>query len=86
MHTTHLRKVGGSVMIAVPPALLGVLGLDIGEKVGLTLKDGQIIIKPKKIKPKYKLADLLSQCDPNAEFTEEEKQWLNAGAVGRELI
>ena len=25
MHTTKLRKVGGSVMLAVPPALLDVL-------------------------------------------------------------
>ena len=27
MHTTNLRKVGGSVMLAVPPALLDVLQL-----------------------------------------------------------
>jgi len=86
MHTTHLRKVGGSVMITLPPVLVDVLGLNIGEKVGLTLKDGQLIIKPKKTKPKYKLDDLLAQCDHNAEFSEKEKQWLNANPVGRELI
>jgi hypothetical protein len=27
MHTTNLRKVGGSVMLAVPPALLDILHL-----------------------------------------------------------
>ena len=25
MHTTYLRKVGGSIMLAVPPALLDIL-------------------------------------------------------------
>jgi len=86
VHTTHLRKVGGSMMIAVPPVLLNVLGLEIGGQVGLTLKDGQLIIKPKKIKPKYRLDDLLAQCDANAPLSEEEKQWLDSVPVGRELI
>jgi antitoxin ChpS len=30
MHTTNLRKVGGSVMLAVPPALLDILQLEPG--------------------------------------------------------
>ncbi|SEJ02047.1 antitoxin ChpS, partial [Nitrosomonas eutropha] len=30
MHTTNLRKVGGSIMLAVPPALLDVLHLSAG--------------------------------------------------------
>lgn len=34
MHTTNLRKVGGSVMLAVPPALLDFLHLEPGAKVG----------------------------------------------------
>jgi antitoxin ChpS len=33
MHTTNLRKVGGSVMLAVPPALLDVLQLQIGADI-----------------------------------------------------
>ena len=32
-HTTNLRKVGGSVMLAVPPALLDLLKLGVGAKV-----------------------------------------------------
>jgi antitoxin component of MazEF toxin-antitoxin module len=35
MHTTNLRKVGGSIMLAVPPALLDILRLRLGAKVGL---------------------------------------------------
>ena len=35
MHTTSLRKVGGSVMLAVPPAFLDQLHLQAGATVGL---------------------------------------------------
>ena len=38
MHTTNLRKVGGSVMLAVPPAILDQLHLKAGATVGLTAK------------------------------------------------
>jgi len=85
MHTTYLRRVGGSAMIAVPPALLDVLNLSIGEKVGLAIHNGQLLVKPR-VKPKYKLEDLLAQCDPNAELTQEDKQWVDSGPVGREII
>ncbi|MEW6363357.1 MAG: antitoxin, partial [Acidobacteriota bacterium] len=34
MHITTLRKVGGSIMLAVPPALLDILHLQPSAKVG----------------------------------------------------
>ena len=37
MHTTNLRKVGGSIMLAVPRALLDVLHLTAGARVGLAV-------------------------------------------------
>lgn len=37
MHTTSLRKVGGSVMLAVPPAFLDQLHLHAGVTVGLAV-------------------------------------------------
>ena len=37
MHTTNLRKVGGSIMLAVPPAFLEQLHLQAGATVGLTI-------------------------------------------------
>ena len=46
MHTTHLRKVGGSVMLAVPPALLDVLHLAAGARVGLAVDKGRLVIEP----------------------------------------
>ena len=36
-------------------------------------------------KGKYSLADLLSQCDPNAPLSDEDRAWLDAPSVGRKV-
>ena len=43
MHTTNLRKVGGSVMLAVPRAILDLLHLEAGATVGLAV-DGECLV------------------------------------------
>jgi antitoxin ChpS len=87
MHKTNLRKVGGSVMLAVPPAILDQLHLRAGATVGLAVEGGRLVLSPQ-VRPKYTLEELLAQCDYSAplERTEEELEWLNAPPVGRELI
>jgi antitoxin ChpS len=85
MHTTNLRKVGGSVMLAVPPALLDVLHLTVGAKVGLAIDNGRLVIEPA-ARPRYTLDELLAQCDASAEVSVEDREWLDARPVGRELL
>lgn len=85
MHTTNLRKVGGSVMLAVPPALLEVLQLSAGAKVSLAIDNGRLVIQPN-TRPRYTIDELLSQCDPSADLTAEDRDWLDAKPVGRELL
>ncbi len=85
MHTTNLRKVGGSVMLAVPPALLEVLHLAVGATVGLTVNHGCLVINPSP-RPRYTLDELLAQCDVSAEVSAEDRDWLDARPVGGELL
>jgi antitoxin ChpS len=85
MYTTNLREVGGSVMLAVPPALLEVLDLRAGAKVGLTVRSGRLVVDPEP-RPRYTLDELLAQCDPKAPRSGEDREWLNGGPVGGELI
>jgi antitoxin ChpS len=85
MHTTNLRKVGGSVMLAVPPALLDVLHLAVGAKVGLAIDNGRLVIEPA-ARPRYTLDELLAQCDASSEVSVEDREWLDARPVGRELL
>jgi antitoxin ChpS len=85
MHTTNLRKVGGSVMLAVPPAILDLLQLQAGATVGIAVEDGRLIVEPR-ARPRYTLDELLGQCDPAAEPDPEDRAWLDAPPVGRELL
>jgi antitoxin ChpS len=85
VHTTNLRKVGGSVMLAVPPALLDILNLQPGAKVGIAVESGRLVVEPQQ-RPRYTLHELLAQCNPKALRSKTEREWLNSMPVGRELI
>lgn len=85
MQTTNLRKVGGSVMLAVPPALLELLGLRPGARVGIAVERGQLVVKPEK-RPSYKLDDLLAEVAPNAARKKRDRLWGAGKSAGRELI
>jgi antitoxin ChpS len=84
MHTTNLRKVGGSVMLAVPPAILDLLHLEVGATVGLEV-EGDTLVVATQVKPHYTLDELLAQCDADAPLSEEDHEWVGLPPVGREL-
>ncbi len=85
MHTTNLRKVGGSVMLAVPPALLDLIGLKAGASVGMAIEGGRLVVHPQP-RPRYTLGELLAQCYASAEPAPEDREWLDAPPVGGELL
>ena len=85
MHTTNLRKVGGSVMMAVPPALLDLLHIGAGAKVGLVVDNGRLVVNPQP-RPRYTLDELLAQCDGTAELADADSTWLDDTPTGEELI
>jgi antitoxin ChpS len=93
MHTTNLRKVGGSIMLAVPPALLDVLQLQPGAKVGIAIERGRLVVEPQ-LRPRYTLDELLAQRNPKARRSKQssrrrpkqEREWIDSKSVGGELI
>ncbi|MVA80892.1 antitoxin [Agrobacterium vitis] len=85
MHTANLRKVGGSVMVAVPPALLDVLHLSAGATVAMAVDNGRLVIEPQ-ARPRYTLEELLAQCGEAADVSVEDREWLDGGPVGGELM
>jgi antitoxin ChpS len=85
MHTTNLRKVGGSVMLAVPPALLDILHLQPGARVGIAIESGRLVVEPR-LRRRYTLDQLLAQCNPKAPRAKSEQEWLASKPMGRELV
>ena len=84
MFSTNLRKVGGSVMLAVPPAILELLHLQAGATVGLAVDGGRLVIEPQP-RPRYTMAELLAASDYSQPQPLEEREWIDAPSVGREL-
>ena len=85
MHTSKLRRVGGSIMLALPPVLLDLLELGVGAKVGINVEKGRLIIEPKR-RPSYTLDELLAQCEETTATTPEDLEWINSKPVGKELL
>jgi antitoxin ChpS len=85
MHTTNLRKVGGSIMFAIPPSVLDLLGLHAGSTVGLVIEHDRLVIETKP-KVHYSLVELLNQCDLSIAPSEEDKQWLDNKPTGKEIL
>jgi antitoxin ChpS len=84
-HKARLRRVGGSVMLAIPPALLDALDLASDAQVGLSVEAGRLVIEPKGRK-RYSLDELLGQCDPKAPRLAADRAWLSNRPIGRELL
>jgi antitoxin ChpS len=85
MFTASLRKVGGSVMLAVPPAILEMVRLRSGAMVSIAVENGRLIVEPETRK-RYSLQELLAQCDLSAPIPGEDAQWTASAPKGQELM
>lgn len=85
MSIATLRAVGGSVVMAIPKRILEMVNLHAGAKVDIAVQQGQLIVVPQR-RPRFALRDLLAQCDAAVPIRDDEQDWLNAPAIGRENL
>ena len=86
MYSSNLRKVGGSVMLAVPPAILEMVQLQSGSAVNISVENGRLIIDPKPSRS-YTLQELLDQCDASATLPDDgSAEWTQSGQQGMEIL
>ncbi len=86
MATANFRRVGGSVMVAVPPAYLERTGLSPNASVVWEIEGDRLVMRPALARPRYTLAELLAQCDRRKRRPKSDAEWTASGPVGRELI
>lgn len=84
MHIATLRKVGGSMMVAIPPVVLDQLHLEAGATLSIDLDGDHLVLRPER--PRYTLDELLSQCDFSQPRSQEDEEWINVRPVGREIF
>lgn len=57
------------------------LQLDTGPNLAVS-----VVVEMVRTRPHYTLAELLARCDQSAPMTEEDREWVNSGPMGNELI
>ena len=86
MDFVTLRRAGGSLVLTIPKAHVRALNLSEGERIGVCIKAGKLVADPSARGGRYKLEDLLAQCDPKAPLSGEDEAWLNDRPAGGERI
>ena len=80
-----LIRFGNSVGLTIPRALCEQLGLSAGQSVQARESGGKLIIAPR-ARSRYRLADMLAQCDPKAPLPVDVAAWEAAPSVGNEVL
>lgn len=85
MRSATLRQSGGSVIVSLPKAFLDLLGLRADARVDIGVEDHKIVIVPQS-RGRIGLEARLAMCDFSKPISAEEREWLDAPAVGDEVI
>ncbi|KMJ46066.1 MULTISPECIES: AbrB/MazE/SpoVT family DNA-binding domain-containing protein [Xenorhabdus] len=85
MTAVVIRQSGGANIVSIPKAIVKTLNLHTGSKLDLSIQDNKIVLTP--IKEELTLESLLAG-SPKECFTvtDEDKEWLNAKPVGKEIL
>lgn len=84
MTQVAIRQSGGANIISLPKVILGTLNLQTGSTLELTIENNKIILNP--IVEELSLEEILAGSPKEKlSLSDEDKQWLNAPARGREI-
>lgn len=83
MTSIAVRQSGGANIVSIPKAIVQTLGLKVGSKLDLTIKDNKIILTPIVEEPtlEYLLAGSPKEC---FKVSEEDREWIDAKPTGKE--
>lgn len=85
--TTKIRRQGGAAVMTIPPALLKLMGTEIGAEMALEIDNGNLVASPVSVqKKRYSLAELLEGADEMAELNAEASAWETAPRIGNEAL
>lgn len=86
MEFVTIRRAGGSLVLTIPKAQARALGLAEGGRIGVSVKGGKLVADPDAAPTRYRLEDLVAQCDPKAPLSEEDEAWLGDRLQGGERV
>ena len=85
--TTKIRRQGGAAIMTIPPALLKLLGTEIGSELTLEIDKGNLVATPiQTARKRYTLAELLEGADEMVGLNADVKAWDAAPRFGDEAL
>lgn len=82
--TAKIRRQGGATVFSIPPALLKMLGVEVGSELTLVVSNGALVATPTRAKKRYTLAELLDGADEMSELNKQAAAWNVSPPVGNE--
>jgi antitoxin ChpS len=84
--TTKIRRQGGAAVMTIPPALLKMMDLDVGDQLSLVVSNGELVARPvQPARKRYRLSELLEGQDLMAELNVSVAGAQDGEAVGHEI-
>ena len=81
-----IRRQGGATVFSIPPALLKMLGAEVGTELVLSVANGALVATPAQPRKRYTLAELLEGSDEMAELNKQTQGWEGGSRVGNETF
>jgi antitoxin ChpS len=85
-NTAKIRRQGGATVFSIPPALLKMLGVEVGAELTLVVDNGALVATPLKTKRRYTLAELLEGADEMVALNKQAAAWESGAPVGNEVL
>ena len=80
----QVKKWGNSASVRIPASIMALARLEIDQTVDVREDNGRIVIEPVRT-PVYTLEELLADMDYSEPLSAEDREWLDAPAVGKEV-
>jgi antitoxin ChpS len=83
---TKIRRQGGAAVVTIPPAVLKMMELQVGDQLSLEMQDGELVAKPiRKSKRPYKLSELLEGGEVVSSMNADMAWAMEGDPVGHEI-
>ncbi|MFK4821431.1 AbrB/MazE/SpoVT family DNA-binding domain-containing protein [Ochrobactrum quorumnocens] len=85
-NTAKIRRQGGATVFSIPPALLKMLGVEVGAELTLVVNNGSLVATPKQGKKRYTMAEMLEGANELVALNKETASWNVSAPVGNEVF
>lgn len=84
--TTKIRRQGGAAVMTIPPALLKMLDIEVGDQMSLAVSNGELVARPVEVgKKRFSLRELLEGQEMMAGLNAQVAGARDGDAVGHEI-